>query len=99
MGLEDIDGQLNNVGMQIITFSAEGENGQAELPASEGMVEVEGDHDERYLLNLTHFTSEDDKNNSLTLVYEQTPIFQMFLEQLPMYLAIWIVTLLCVRCV
>ena len=35
-GLEDIEGQLNNVEMQIITYSKEGEDGQAELPASEG---------------------------------------------------------------
>lgn len=60
---------------------------------------MKGNHYERYLINLAHFTSEDDTNNSLTLVYEQTPIFQMFLEQLPMYLAIWIVTLLCVSLV
>lgn len=95
-GLEDIEGQLNNVGMQIVTYSAEEEGNQAKLPAVEGMVEMKGNHYERYLINLAHFTSEDDTNNSLTLVYEQTPIFQMFLEQLPMYLAIWIVTLLCV---
>jgi len=98
-GLEDIEGQLNNVEMQIITYSKEGEDGQAELPASEGVAEVEGNHHERYLLNLTHFTSGDDKKHSLTLVYEQTPIFQMFLEQLPMYLAVWILTLLCVSLV
>lgn len=98
-GLEDIEGQLNNVGMQIVTYSAEEEGNQAKLPAVEGMVEVKGNHYERYLINLAHFTSEDDTNNSLTLVYEQTPIFQMFLEQLPMYLAIWIVTLLCVSLV
>ena len=98
-GLEDIEGQLNNVGMQIVTYSAEEEGNQAKLPAVEGMVEMKGNHYERYLINLAHFTSEDDTNNSLTLVYEQTPIFQMFLEQLPMYLAIWIVTLLCVRLV
>ena len=98
-GLEDIEGQLNNVGMQIVTYSAEEEGNQAKLPAVEGMVEMKGNHYERYLINLTHFTSEDDTNNSLTLVYEQTPIFQMFLEQLPMYLAIWIVTLLCVSLV
>ena len=97
-GLEDIEGQLNNVEMQIITYSKEGEDGQAELPASEGVAEVEGNHHERYLLNLTHFTS-GDKKHSLTLVYEQTPIFQMFLEQLPMYLAVWILTLLCVSLV
>ena len=96
-GLEDIEGQLNNVGMQIVTYSAEEEGNQAKLPAVEGMVEMKGNHYERYLIN--HFTSEDDTNNSLTLVYEQTPIFQMFLEQLPMYLAIWIVTLLCVSLV
>ena len=98
-GLEDIEGQLNNVGMQIVTYSAEEEGNQAKLPAVEGMVEMKGNHYERYLINLAHFTSEDDTNNSLTLVYEQTPIFQMFLEQLPMYLAIWIVTLLCVSLV
>lgn len=98
-GLEDIEGQLNNVGMQIVTYSAEEEGNQAKLPAVEGMVEMKGKHYERYLINLAHFTSEDDTNNSLTLVYEQTPIFQMFLEQLPMYLAIWIVTLLCVSLV
>lgn len=98
-GLEDIEGQLNNVGMQIVTYSAEEEGNQAKLPAVEGMVEMKGNHYERYLINLPHFTSEDDTNNSLTLVYEQTPIFQMFLEQLPMYLAIWIVTLLCVSLV
>ena len=98
-GLEDIEGQLNNVGMQIVTYSAEEEGNQAKLPAVEGMVEMKGNHSERYLINLAHFTSEDDTNNSLTLVYEQTPIFQMFLEQLPMYLAIWIVTLLCVSLV
>ena len=98
-GLEDIEGQLNNVGMQIVTDSAEEEGNQAKLPAVEGMVEMKGNHYERYLINLAHFTSEDDTNNSLTLVYEQTPIFQMFLEQLPMYLAIWIVTLLCVSLV
>lgn len=98
-GLEDIEGQLNNVGMQIVTYSAEEEGNQAKLPAMEGMVEMKGNHYERYLINLAHFTSEDDTNNSLTLVYEQTPIFQMFLEQLPMYLAIWIVTLLCVSLV
>ena len=98
-GLEDIEGQLNNVGMQIVTYSAEEEGNQAKLPAVEGMVEMKGNHYERYLINLAHFTSEDDTNNSLTLVYEQTPIFQMFLEQLPMYLAIRIVTLLCVSLV
>lgn len=98
-GLEDIEGQLNNVGMQIVTYSAEEEGNQAKLPAVEGMVEMKGNHYERYLINLAHFTSEDDTNNSLILVYEQTPIFQMFLEQLPMYLAIWIVTLLCVSLV
>ena len=98
-GLEEIEGQLNNVGMQIVTYSAEEEGNQAKLPAVEGMVEMKGNHYERYLINLAHFTSEDDTNNSLTLVYEQTPIFQMFLEQLPMYLAIWIVTLLCVSLV
>ena len=98
-GLEDIEGQLNNMGMQIVTYSAEEEGSQAKLPAAEGMVEMKGKHYERYLINLAHFTSEDDTNNSLTLVYEQTPIFQMFLEQLPMYLAIWIVTLLCVSLV
>ena len=98
-GLEDFEGQLNNVGMQIVTYSAEEEGNQAKLPAVEGMVEMKGNHYERYLINLAHFTSEDDTNNSLTLVYEQTPIFQMFLEQLPMYLAIWIVTLLCVSLV
>lgn len=98
-GLEDIEGQLNNVGMQIVTYLAEEEGNQAKLPAVEGMVEMKGNHYERYLINLAHFTSEDDTNNSLTLVYEQTPIFQMFLEQLPMYLAIWIVTLLCVSLV
>ena len=98
-GLEDIEGQLNNVGMQIVTYSAEEEGNQAKLPAVEGMVEMKGNYYERYLINLAHFTSEDDTNNSLTLVYEQTPIFQMFLEQLPMYLAIWIVTLLCVSLV
>ena len=98
-GLEDIEGQLNNVGMQIVTYSAEEEGNQAKLPAVEGMVEMKGNHYERYLINLAHFTSEDDTNNSLTLVYEQTPIFQMFLEQLPMYLAIWIVALLCVSLV
>ena len=98
-GVEDIEGQLNNVGMQIVTYSAEEEGNQAKLPAVEGMVEMKGNHYERYLINLAHFTSEDDTNNSLTLVYEQTPIFQMFLEQLPMYLAIWIVTLLCVSLV
>ena len=98
-GLEDIEGQLNNVGMQIVTYSAEEEGNQAKLPAVEGMVEMKGNHYERYLINLAHFTSEDDTNNLLTLVYEQTPIFQMFLEQLPMYLAIWIVTLLCVSLV
>ena len=98
-GLEDIEGQLNNVGMQIVTYSAEEEGNQTKLPAVEGMVEMKGNHYERYLINLAHFTSEDDTNNSLTLVYEQTPIFQMFLEQLPMYLAIWIVTLLCVSLV
>ena len=98
-GLEDIEGQLNNVGMQIVTYSAEEEGNQAKLPAVEGMVEMKGNHYERYLINLAHFTSEDDTNNSLTLVYEPTPIFQMFLEQLPMYLAIWIVTLLCVSLV
>ncbi len=98
-GLEDIEGQLNNVGMQIVTYSAEEEGNQAKLPAVEGMVEMKGNHYERYLINLAHFTSEDDTNNSLTLVYEQTPIFQMFMEQLPMYLAIWIVTLLCVSLV
>lgn len=98
-GLEDIEGQLNNVGMQIVTYSAEEEGNQAKLPAVEGMVEMKGNHYERYLINLAHFTSEDDTNNSLTLVYEQMPIFQMFLEQLPMYLAIWIVTLLCVSLV
>lgn len=98
-GLEDIEEQLNNVGMQIVTYSAEEEGNQAKLPAVEGMVEMKGNHYERYLINLAHFTSEDDTNNSLTLVYEQTPIFQMFLEQLPMYLAIWIVTLLCVSLV
>lgn len=98
-GLEDIEGQLNNMGMQIVTYSAEEEGNQAKLPAAEGMVEMKGKHYERYLINLAHFTSEDDTNNSLTLVYEQTPIFQMFLEQLPMYLAIWIVTLLCVSLV
>ena len=98
-GLEDIEGQLNNVGMQIVTYSAEEEGNQAKLPAVEGMVEMKGNHYDRYLINLAHFTSEDDTNNSLTLVYEQTPIFQMFLEQLPMYLAIWIVTLLCVSLV
>lgn len=98
-GLEDIEGQLNNVGMQIVTYSAEEEGNQAKLPAVEGMVEMKGNHYERYLINLAHFTSEDDTNNSLTLVYEQTPIFQMFLEQLPMYLAIWTVTLLCVSLV
>lgn len=98
-GLEDIEGQLNNVGMQIVTYSAEEEGNQAKLPVVEGMVEMKGNHYERYLINLAHFTSEDDTNNSLTLVYEQTPIFQMFLEQLPMYLAIWIVTLLCVSLV
>ena len=98
-GLEDIEGQLDNVGMQIVTYSAEEEGNQAKLPAVEGMVEMKGNHYERYLINLAHFTSEDDTNNSLTLVYEQTPIFQMFLEQLPMYLAIWIVTLLCVSLV
>ena len=98
-GLEDIEGQLNNVGMQIVTSSAEEEGNQTKLPAVEGMVEMKGNHYERYLINLAHFTSEDDTNNSLTLVYEQTPIFQMFLEQLPMYLAIWIVTLLCVSLV
>ena len=98
-GLEDIEGQLNNVGMQIVTYSAEEEGNQAKLPAVEGMVEMKGNHYERYLINLAHFTSEDDTNNSLTLVYEQTPIFQMFLEQLPLYLAIWIVTLLCVSLV
>ena len=98
-GLEDIEGQLNNVGMQIVTYSAEEEGNQAKLPAVEGMVEMKGNHYERDLINLAHFTSEDDTNNSLTLVYEQTPIFQMFLEQLPMYLAIWIVTLLCVSLV
>ena len=98
-GLEDIEGQLNNVGMQIVTYSAEEEGNQAKLPAVEGMVEMKGNHYERYLINLAHFTSEDDTNNSLTLVYEHTPIFQMFLEQLPMYLAIWIVTLLCVSLV
>ena len=98
-GLEDIEGQLNNVGMQIVTYSAEEEGNQAKLPAVEGMVEMKGNQYERYLINLAHFTSEDDTNNSLTLVYEQTPIFQMFLEQLPMYLAIWIVTLLCVSLV
>ena len=98
-GLEDIEGQLNNVGMQIVTYSAEEEGNQAKLPAVEGMVEMKGNHYERYLINLAHFTSEDDTYNSLTLVYEQTPIFQMFLEQLPMYLAIWIVTLLCVSLV
>ena len=98
-GLEDIEGQLNNMGMQIVTYSAEEEGSQAKLPAAEGMVEMKGNHYERYLINLAHFTSEDDTNNSLTLVYEQTPIFQMFLEQLPMYLAIWIVTLLCVSLV
>ena len=98
-GLEDIEGQLNNVGMQIVTYSAEEEGNQAKLPAVEGMVEMKGNHYERYLINLAHFTSEDDTNNSLTLVYEQTPIFQMFLEQLPMYLAIWIVPLLCVSLV
>ncbi|MFR4440079.1 MAG: sensor histidine kinase, partial [Hungatella sp.] len=97
-GLEDIEGQLNNVGMQIVTYSAEEEGNQAKLPAVEGMVEMKGNHYERYLINLAHFTSEDDTNNSLTR-YEQTPIFQMFLEQLPMYLAIWIVTLLCVSLV
>ena len=78
-GLEDIEGQLNNVGMQIVTYSAEEEGNQAKLPAVEGMVEMKGNHYERYLINLAHFTSEDDTNNSLTLVYEQTPIFQMFL--------------------
>lgn len=93
-GLGEVEGQLNNVG--IITCSEEGENDQAEFTASEGLVEVEGDHRERYLLNLTHFTSGDDKNHSLTLAYEQTPILQMFLEQLPMYFAAWILTLLCV---
>ena len=98
-GLEDIEGQLNNVGMQIVPYSAEEEGNQTKLPAVEGMVEMKGNHYERYLINLAHFTSEDDTNNSLTLVYEQTPIFQMFLEQLPMYLAIWIVTLLCVSLV
>lgn len=98
-GLEDIEGQLNNVGMQIVTYLAEEEGNQAKLPAVEGMVEMKGNHYERYLINLAHFTSEDDTNNSLTLVYEQTPIFQMFLEQLPMYLAIWIVALLCVSLV
>lgn len=98
-GLEGVEGKLNNVGMQIVTYSAEEEGNQAKLPAVEGMVEMKGNHYERYLINLAHFTSEDDTNNSLTLVYEQTPIFQMFLEQLPMYLAIWIVTLLCVSLV
>lgn len=98
-GLEDVEGKLNNVGMQIITYSAEGDDDPAELSVSEGMSEVEGDNHERYLLNLTHVTSEDDKNHSLTLVYEQTPIFQMFLEQFPMYLAVWILTLLCVSLV
>ena len=61
-GLEDIEGQLNNVGMQIVTYSAEEEGNQAKLPAVEGMVEMKGNH------------------------YE-------------MYLAIWIVTLLCVSLV
>ena len=98
-GLEDVEGKLNNVGMQVITYSAEGDGDPAELSVSEGMSEVEGDNHERYLLNLTHVTSEDDKNHSLILVYEQRPIFQMLLEQFPMYLAVWILTLLCVSLV
>lgn len=53
-GLEDIEGQLNNVGMQIVTYSAEEEGNQAKLPAVEGMVEMKGNHYERYLINLAH---------------------------------------------
>lgn len=34
-GLEDVEGKLNNVGMQVITYSAEGDGDPAELSVSE----------------------------------------------------------------